>query len=100
MARGQVIERQNVRRAEIRDVYVVTHGRAVAGGVVVAVNFDVRQTAAGRAQNVGNQVRFRIVVFAAAFGGAGGVEVAQRGELQAVGPVAAFQNALHEELGP
>ena len=54
----------------------------------------------GGGKHVGDQVSFGIVIFAAALGGAGGVEIAQANGFQAVGSVVGFEKPFQSELRP
>ena len=89
-----------MRLAEVLDVDVVADRGAVRRVVVVAEDADLRPPARRRRQHERDEVRLGVVRLAAARGGAGGVEVAQGDEPQAVGPVEALEQALDEELRP
>ena len=66
-------------------VDVVADAGAVGGGVVVAVDQDFFTAAESDVEDERNDVGFGLVRFAAMGQGAGDVEVAQGGVMQAVG---------------
>ena len=66
---------------------VVADGRAIGSGIIFSEDGEFGRIFPSSRENTGDEMLFGIVVLAAFFGGAGGIEVAQRDELQAVGDV-------------
>ena len=75
-------QRENVCAREIDHVNVVAHTRAVRRRIVVSIDFDELALAGSDLQRDRNQVGFLLVIFAAAFARAGGVEVTQGSEAE------------------
>ena len=86
--RGEPVEDGDVRAAQVVHVHVVAQAGAVRGGVVGAEKLQVRAPAQRGVDRERDEVRLGIVVLAdgAVLGGAGGVEIAEGGETQAVRP--------------
>ena len=72
-----MIESANVRIGEVGHVNVIANGSAVRSGILIAEYSDFFVGIGGGGKHVGDQMSFGIVIFAAALGGAGGVEIAQ-----------------------
>ena len=99
-AAAEMLESANVRIGQIGHVNVIANGSAVGRRILVAEYADFFMRIGGRGENVGDQVGFRIMIFAAAFRGAGGVEIAEAHGFQAVGCVIGFKKALESKLRP
>ncbi len=72
--------------AQVVDMHVVTQAGAVRGGVVIPKNLERGPLALGRPDRERDQVGFGIVVLAdgGVLGGAGGIEVTEGREAQAL----------------
>lgn len=81
------LQRQQVRLGEFCHMDVVAHTCAVAGGVVVAEDGDMWAMSERHLQHQRDQVRLRVVVFAAVGQRARSVEIAQGDVAQAVDAV-------------
>jgi len=81
---------------QVHYVDVIANGRAIRSGIIISEDGDFGRFFCSCTQDARDQMGFRIVVLAAFFGGAGGVEIAQRNELQGVGDVEGMQQAFHE----
>ena len=92
------IEREDVGLREVEDVDVVADAGAVGGLVVGAVDFDMILLAEGDFEDVGDQVGFDPVILAKFLRCPGGVEVAERGEGQAVDFFIPTEHGLEHEL--
>lgn len=68
---------------DVQDVYVVADAGAIGSRVVRAKNINVGDDAEGGVENFGEEMRFHPMGFATFGGGAGGVEIAERGVVQA-----------------
>jgi hypothetical protein len=91
-------EGEDVGLGEVDDVDIVADAGAVRGLVVGAVDFDVRFLAEGDLDDVRDEVGLAAVVFAISDGGAGGVEVAEGDEFEAVDFVVPAKDFLEEEF--
>src|SRR4029434_2956549 len=91
-------EREHVRLSEIDDVDVIADARAVRRLIVGAVNLDVFLLAKRDLEDVGDEVRLNAMIFAETLGGAGGVEVTERDEFEAVNLVVPAQDFLEHQL--
>ena len=69
--------------SDVEYVDVIADAGSVGGGIVRAEDFDVGDHAEGGVENFGNEMGFDAVVLAALGGGAGGVEIAESGEVEA-----------------
>ena len=76
-APAQIVERENVRPAQIEHVDVVANGGSIGSRIVGPVDFELRTLSLNRFEGGRDQVRFRLVQFPQlAFGiGSGRVEV-------------------------
>ena len=93
------VQRQYVCARKIAHMNVIADTGAVRRRIVIAEDFHVRPLLGSRLQDVGNQMCFRIVLFAAAFRRAGGVEIAETHVAQTVGLLVPVAGALKGELG-
>ena len=75
---------ENVRPGQINDVNVVPDTRAIGRRVIRAKDLAMRRLAERDPEHVGDQMSFDAVMLAEFGAGAGGVEIAQGNELQAV----------------
>lgn len=98
----QVFHGQYMGLGQVDDVDVVPDAGAVRGGVVGAVDGDVVPDTLGGFQDEGDQVGFGIVVLAdvSALRSAGGVEVAERSVLEALGIGAVPHHVFNDQLCP
>jgi len=98
---GQFIEDGDVRAAEVVDVDVVAEAGAVGCRVIGAENLQGRALAGGGVDGERDEMRLGIVIFAdrAVLGCAGGVEIPEGGEAQAVGEGERLEQVFDVELG-
>src|SRR5262249_19769025 len=83
----EIFEREDVRAAEVFDMDVVPNRRSVFSRVVVAKHADSgNQTLCG-SQDVWDEMRLRLMIFAEAACCTGRIEVAKRNKLESVGVV-------------
>jgi hypothetical protein len=94
-----LLDREAVDVGEVLHVDVVAHGGAVGGGVVGAEDLDGLALAEGDFQNVGDEMGFDAVVFAAARAGAGGIEVAEDDGFDPVDRAEPVEDAFEGEFG-
>lgn len=84
---------------DIQDVNVIANASAIRRGVVRTEDFDVGDEAHGGVENLGDEMGFDTMSFAALRGGASSVEIAKSGELQrGVGAVVG-EDFFKTELG-
>src|SRR5262249_6591390 len=92
------LEREDVRAAEVFDVDVVPDRRPVFRRVVVAKHSDGwNQTLCG-SQDIWDEMRLRLMIFAKAARRSGRIEVAKRNKLESVGVVVGAQYAFEKKL--
>jgi len=84
---------------DIEDVDVVADAGAVGRGVVRAEDFDVGNNALSGIENFRNEMGFDAMMFAAIGGGAGGVEIAESGVLEASVGTVVRENFFEAEFG-
>src|SRR6266576_3284303 len=99
-ALAKVLQGADMRVSQIDDMNVISDRRSVRRRIVVAEDPDCPQFTKRRRNHIWDQVRFRFVPFSTLLRCAGSIEIAQRDELQSVGSVVGFEQALHEKFGP
>ena len=98
-ARGAGLEREKMGLGDVDDVDVVADAGAVWRGIIGAEDLAFLGLSEGDLEHVGDQVRLHPVMFAEAFAGPGGVEVAEGDELHAVELVIPLEDLLEHQLG-
>ena len=93
------LQAEDVRLRQVHDVNVIADARAVGRRIVRAENFGLRQLAEHHLQHPRNQMGFDAVMFAEFFARAGGVEVTEGDELQAVNFLIPLEDFLEHQLG-
>ena len=92
-------ERAEVGVGDVEDVDVIADAGAVGSWVVRAEDFDVRNNACGGVKNFGNEMSFDAMVLAALDRGAGGIEIAQSGVVEAGVDAVVGQDFFEAEFG-
>src|SRR5882724_9688397 len=93
------LERAEVGIGNVKDVYVIADASAVGGGIVRAENIDVRQISGGGVQDARDEMRLDTMMLAELLRGAGGIEIAKHGILQAGIGAIVRENLFEYEFG-
>src|SRR5467141_3886755 len=93
------LKRANMGIGDIEHVDVITDAGSVGRGVVSTKDIDVRQGAGGGIENARNEMSFHAMMFAALFGGAGGIEIAEGHVVEYGVGFVIRQNPFENELG-
>jgi len=96
----QMLQRAVMGVGQIGDVNVIADGGSVGRRIGTAKYGNLRALAGSGGQDIGNEVRFRLVLLAAIFRGACGVKIAKPDEFQTVSVVVSFEDTLKNHLGP
>jgi len=83
----------------IEDVDVIADAGAIGSRIIRAENFDVRNDAHGGLENARDEMGFDAMVLAALGGCAGGIEIAERGEMETGVGTIVGEDFLEAELG-
>src|ERR1035438_2807066 len=92
-------EAEEMRLRQVEDMNIIPDAGAIGRGIIRAINFAVRLLSERHLQDVWDKMRLDAVMLAESFAGAGGVEVAERDELQSVNPLIPLQHLLEHQLG-
>ena len=88
-----------MRLGQVVDMDIIADAGSVWRVIVFAKDGYGRAYGLGGLDDEGDQMRFRMVVFAVECGGSGSIEIAQSRILEAVDSVVPVQDALKSQLG-